>query len=758
MFKFFRSKLFLFTLLPAFIFTMVATAQNNKNTSIVLSSKQVAWAFNVNEGALVSFKNLPHKQDFLVSTVSEASVWELYMINNTKPLTINDARKFEYHQPSKNTLHLKWKSFKDPNLKNLEVTVKLNLDSKGSSFWSISLNGIKETGIEKVIFPKISGLKDLGDEKLVAPNWMGELIKNPRRHLAGTTEKKYELYYPGHLSMQFMALYGKSSAGIYVAANDTQSYRKDFAFGYQKDGSFSYQLTQFLPLNKNINTYQSPYDAEIASFEGDWMAAAKKYKSWGSRQYWAIESRLKKGLSPEWLTKTALWVWNRGESPNVLEQAIDLKKQLNLPVGVLWHWWHKGSYDDSFPDYIPPREGELAFISAVNKAKENNVNAIVYMNAIKWGNNMPSYYKEKAEPFTVKDQNGQSKSFVYNIFTKKALTYMCMATSFWKDKYSRTADTVLHKYGVGGIYMDQACLSALCYDPAHGHPLGGGNYWVTNFNQLTHQIRTKSPRKEPYILAGEGGGESWLPQLDAFLTLQVSSERYAGISEKVTIPLFQAVYHEYGITFGNYSSLLYPPYDELWPAKYAPKNINQPLDERFNNQFLMEQARSFVWGMQPAIANYQVFLKTARKPEINYLIALSRLRNKTLKYLLYGSFVRPPEIIVPQKEIDISKLSIYAGQDEKVTAFKKTYPTVYSGAWKANDGTLGIAVASIQDQPFQYNFELKAADYTLKNTGQIYLVNETERTHIGSYKNGKIKVDQPLQAKGIMIIEIVPSK
>lgn len=759
MLKFIYASAIFFIITSGLISANGLKAQNHTPNQLILSNAKVKWAFDKNNGNLLSFKDLGSNQDFLAPSIQDASIWELSFTKNSakQSLTSSDAAQFEFTQPSKELIKLKWKSFKSPGVNNLEVLVTLQLNKEGSAFWNISLKGIANTEMEKVIFPRVSGLKDMTDENLVAPNWMGELVKNPRRQLAGAYGK-YELYYPGHLSMQFMALYGKSAKGFYAAANDTESFRKDFAFCYQKDGNLSYQLTQFLPLDKNIDLYNPSYAVEIASFEGDWISAAKKYKSWGSQQYWAKESRLKNGLTPDWLTKTALWVWNRGESGNVLEPSIDLKKQLGLPVGVLWHWWHNGSYDDSFPDYIPPREGEKSFIAAVEKAKENDVNAIVYMNAIKWGNNMPSYYKENAGPFTVKEQNGDPKSFVYNIFTKKGLTYMCMTTPFWKDKYARTADTVLRKYGVGGIYMDQACLSALCYDPTHGHPIGGGNYWVPNFTKLTQQIRTKTERKEPYILAGEGGGEAWLPTLDAFLTLQVSAERYAGISEKYSIPLFQAVYHEYGITFGNYSSLLYPPYDELWPAKYALKKVNEPLDKSFNKQFLMEQARSFVWGMQPAIANYQAFLKTERKAEIDYLLSLSRLRNKALKYLLYGSFARPPQMIIPEKEIAISKLSIYAGQDEKVTAFKKSYPMVYSGAWKSADGALAITLASIMDQPYACKFSLTAADYGLKNSGQIYLLNEKERTRIGSYKNGKIAIDEQLPAMSLAIIEVIPAK
>src|SRR5690606_3082781 len=133
---------------------------------------------------------------------------------------------------------------------------------------------------------------------------------------------------------------------------------------------------------------------------------------------------------------------------------------------------------------------------------------------------------------------------------------------------------VLDDYGVDGIYMDQAVLSLVCWDPTHGHPVGGGNYWMAGFNALAAQIRDGASRQ--VLLAGEGAGEAWLPALDLMLTLQVSWERYSAPgSGWEPIPLFQAVYHAYGITYGSYSSLVMPPYDELWPKEFAPRERSE---------------------------------------------------------------------------------------------------------------------------------------------------------------------------------------
>lgn len=334
---------------------------------------------------------------------------------------------------------------------------------------------------------------------------------------------------------------------------------------------------------------------------------------------------------------------------------------------------------------------------------------------------------------------------------------MCMGTQFWKDKYSSLCDSAINTYGANGVYMDMACLNTMCFNKSHGHPVGGGNYHIRNFSKMTSLIRSKVNDKENLVLAGEGAGEVWLPYLDLFLTLAVSKERYAGPGAWETIPFFQAVYHQYSVTYGNYSSLLIPPYDELWPRQYAPEEPLKMLDIAFSKQFKMEQARSFVWGLQPAISNYQEFLATERKEEIAYLTELAVVRNKGLQYLLRGKFMRTPDFEIPAQEIDISRLSIYAGKmGESVTTFKGNYPLIYTGTWKADNNNLGIAIASISDEPFILDLKFNSIDYRLPHSGKIYVIDNEERKKISEYSEGKISVNYTLKAGGICLIEIIP--
>jgi len=246
--------------------------------------------------------------------------------------------------------------------------------------------------------------------------------------------------------------------------------------------------------------------------------------------------------------------------------------------------------------------------------------------------------------------------------------------------------------------------------------------------------------------------------MDAFLTLQVSRERYAGVRGWQTIPLFQSVYHEYAITFGNYSSLLSPPYDEKWPREFAPADAETPLDTAFNKQFMMEQARSFVWGIQPMISNYQPFLDTIRRIQIDYISRLAAVRKAGLQYFLHGEFMRPPIFNIPEEKIAISKLSIYAGRNENVTRFEKSYPQTYAGAWKSKDGRLAIALASISDKEWPVNFELNTRDYGIGDSGEIYMQLPGERKMLGRYREADASVSFTLPARGICFVELVPRR
>jgi hypothetical protein len=752
-------------LLSAFCFLPTPLPAQTSAATVRIENATMRVGFDSGDGELRELVDLQSGRNLLRSVTPEArrggagdgEVWRLELVGGDT-IGAGDAREFEVERGAGGReLGLTWKSFDLEGARGLAVTVTVKVDADSAlSEWRIALHGAGGVRVERVHFPRVAAIAPMGEaERLAVPRWMGALAKDPRALLTDSAGKprRLEWVYPGALSLQALALYEENGPGFYAASHDTMAYHKSFAVWGNADSSTGFELAQLLENPaKAKDAWTQPYPVVIGTFHGDWISAAERYRAWGTRQYWARESRLKRGLVPAWLANTAMWVWNRGRSPGVIPPAIALQKALGLPVSVYWHWWHHAAYDTGFPDYLPPREGVDSFTTAIRDAHAHGIHAMVYMNQRLWCVGTPSWTAEHAARAAVKERDGSVREEVYNVFDPQPCATMDVTTSLWQNKYGGMADTVLDQYGVDGIYMDQAVLSLVCWDTTHGHPVGGGHYWMDGFRELERGIRRRAGSGK--ILAGEGAGESWLPELDLMLTLQVSQERYtAPGSGWEPIPFFQAVYHPYGLTYGNYSSLAMPPYDDLWPAKYAPEHPLALLDERFRHQFYLEQARAFVWGLQPTIANFLPSQLEERASETGYMLRLARLRKSAAKFLQYGTFVRAPELAVPSVDVDLSRISIYAAQRGGPAMSKDRYPSAITAAWRSDDGDVAIAIASIVDTPITTSITIDPKEYGLA-AGRIVRLDESGSHEIGTFTPAAVKIPIAIPAAGAVVIEM----
>jgi hypothetical protein len=242
------------------------------------------------------------------------------------------------------------------------------------------------------------------------------------------------------------------------------------------------------------------------------------------------------------------------------------------------------------------------------------------------------------------------------------------------------------------------------------------------------------------------------------LSLQVSRERFMAASGWETIPFFHAVYHPFAVFYGNYSSLTMPPYDELWPAEFAPAEPLKLLDRKFNRQFCLEQARSFVWGQQPSIANFLPVELTERAEEVDFVIRMARLRSRAVKYLLHGTFLRPPQVRGPSAKLDISRLWVYGGRQGGLTEYQKTSPLALAAAWSAPDKNVALAVASIAREPIRVALDLPNGGYDLPLDSTVYQMDEKGRRRIGRLRQMGSSIELELPTRAACILELVPPR
>ncbi len=719
-------------------------------------------ALDREDGTLRELVDVAGNHNHVAEAPSDVGLWRIALLVEDRRVTLDPARAESFQcEPlavPRVGLRATWHDFALSEAADcrVEVTVELDPDAPMSR-WSIAVDKPAALGVRQVHFPRLGGIRRQEDERLAVPAWLGQKATEPRGLLCtpGGRVRRFAYDYPGRLSLQCLAYYRDGGCGLYAACDDTAAARKTFAVWGTPSGKVGLETVHYPEgFAVEARRYAPDYHVLLGAFRGDWITATERYRAWATEQPWAEASRLRRGLVPDWLKETGLWVWNRGRSPGVLPPAAVLQERAGVPVRVFWHWWHGCPYDIGFPEYLPPREGTESFKRAVARAHDEGLRAIVYMNQRAWGMSTQSWKDEGAEPYAVKGEDGKVRPEVYNIFTGQALASMCLATPFWRNKYAGLAEEALEELGVDGIYMDQACSHRACYDPHHGHPIGGGNSWMEGFRRLAADIRNRCGVDRAVVLAGEGCGEAWLEHLDLMLTLQVSRERYASPSDRwEVIPMFQAVYHPFAVTYGSYSSLTMPPYDDLWPAEFAPEEPLATLDRKYSRQFYLEQARAFVWGQQPTVANFLPRLLDERPEEVAYLVRLARVRKRALKYLMHGTFLRPPELDAPEVESDFSRLSIYAGQKSRLTSFAKRHPLAIVGAWRAADGDVAVAVASVADRALPLAFALDPAYYGLEPGTRAYRIDETGRHPLDLPVGDSPGVQITLPPRGAWIVE-----
>ncbi|HOV61527.1 MAG TPA: DUF6259 domain-containing protein [Candidatus Hydrogenedentes bacterium] len=606
---------------------------------------------------------------------------------------------------------LRWSGIGPGGLVQVQVTIRTGPEAP-LRMW-LDVSGISGVGLRRIVFPRVGPI--VGRARACVPEWMGMIESRGEDDYHPDREREWE--YPGILSMPWIAVMGDDGGSVQIFHGKPATRRRIFRFE-RKDNAISLSVIHDLA-GDEVDTFSlEDLPVSIGFYPGGWFGAARVYGATDSAAFWREALRRHASRGPSWTREVAAWVWNRGTSEQVLDPAVDLASRLNLPVGVLWHWWHHCPYDAGFPEYFPPREGETSFREAVQRARAKNVRPLVYMNQRLWCVTTASWQRENAERWAVKGPDGAIHPEVYNVFTKTPCAPMCLGTGFWRNWYAGMAEKAVKDLGVPGIYMDQACASCACWDPDHEHPLGSGSWWVEGFDVLVSDIRQRCGPVD-VALAGEGCGEAWLPSLDLMLSLQVSRERYAEKDGWEPVPLFQAVYGGLVPLFGNYASLVEPPYDPLWPSAFAPEHPGMLLDRRFETQFRMEQARAFVWGQQPTMANYRPDLYESRPEAMAFFEQLVRLREALPQFLRDGTMLAPPEFTGDRVTIPVSRLSIYAGREGRVREYSLAVSPVLGAGWRDDRGWPALVVVNITDEARKVRVDARGWGWPLPGPAEV---------------------------------------
>lgn len=544
-----------------------------------------------------------------------------------------------------------------------QVTMTVRLEPGGQlSYWSFRVKLPEGWKVWRADFPMIPNVKQEDGLKLAAPaGWGVEYSMRPGVGYGGT--------YPScSAAMQFVAFYTKGR-GLYIAAHDPNACHKRLSANARADGA-ALQFANYPAIpEKAGGTFRLPYEFAVGVFDGDYWDAAQIYSKWTLSTKWGSAGPVSKRPIPDWVKETDLWLRPDGSAEQNVEVTKRALAYFDVPTSLHWYRWHEIPYDTLYPEYFPPLPGFAEGIAEVQKA---GTRVMPYINGRLCDPNSKTWNEEQGSKSAARQENGQPYTEIYG--SKVPLNAMCPFTEQWQDKVSGLVKRMYSELGVKGVYIDQigAAYPVQCFNPDHGHPIGGGDFWYQGYRKLLDKTRKLIPRDR--MITTEENAECWLDQFDALLLVNSPT------GEHPLIPLWPAVYSGRVVNFG----FLYYPADDL--KKGLPFNY--------------KTARCFIFGSQLGWIQPALIMADDNRSAAEYLRTLARVRRSAHQFVTYGRFLG---LITP------------SGDNPRVTgegsgSFSGSYtidtPSVIGSAWQAEDGSLGVLLANISDEERNVEFHL----------------------------------------------------
>jgi hypothetical protein len=559
--------------------------------------------------------------------------------------------------PEGRTLTFTWRGLDlpgEPDAVDVTATVRLAPGS-GESEWRLSLvNRSTRFGLADATYPLLAGVCLPGTADVMQPrgNWGGTLVRQSRAAM--------HLPYPSAACpVQFMA-FNLGGLGLYLGAHDDGARTKVLAISAEQDASF---VTTAENAGLPGASVAAPFPVVIAAYQGDWWQAAKRYRAWATTQTWTRKGWIAERTDvPKHMQDIGLWWLASGTPAELKPLMLKAEKACPLPIGLHWYCWHEIPFDNSYPEYFPTKPG---FAEAVRELTARGQVIMPYINGRLWDRDIPSF-AAKGLPGACKQPDGEVYTEEYG--SGRKLAPMCPATALWQDKVTEICQRLMTECGVNAIYLDQigAAAPVPCYDPAHGHPLGGGRHWVDGYRVMLDRIKAEATARN-VGLTTENTGEPYMDNIDAYLAWNPRFD--------TDIPLLPAVYSGYTLYFTS------------------PQEAQDDLDA-----FVMAQGRDFLWGCQLGW-NGDWLLNPEHAAKLDFELALGRMHLAAKDFMVHGELL---DEIRPLQPLPVAS-SVWNRSSRHTASLAAVQGTL----WRARDGRLAALLVNYTDRPVALSYEVR---------------------------------------------------
>ena len=592
--------------------------------------------------------------------------------------------RVELVSPGEDEVIIRLSQPKDERLQGLSVEARAETEDDIDALkWKFSVVAPgKRWSVWRAVFPQVA-VADLGPEANVfVPRAAGEVQK-------GLWQRSFRFtgtYPSGWSSMQFAAAYDQQlETGLYVAVHDPLGSTKDIKIESRPaDRAVVLSFDHPVPdMGVAGNGFQLSGEAVWKLLRGDWFDAALTYRNWMRKEAKWFPKLAAEGRedTTRWMRELSVWALDSGEPEGCVPRVKQFAQFMGVPVGVHWYNWHQIPFDNDYPHYFPTKEG---FAEGVRQLQESDIFVMPYINGRLWDTRdkgMDDFqFSRIALPGATKDENGDPHTEMYGSKesdgSRVKLAAMCPATDVWKDKVREIVLRLFNECGVKGVYIDQvaAARPRLCFDAAHGHPLGGGHWWNEAYWDLIGAIRKEMP--DDCMLTTECNAEPYAHRFDGYLTWHWQHDGQ--------VPAFPAIYGGAIQMFGR--------------AYRGGPSKDLALRMKAGEQLVFGEQIGWI---NPSVLN--------EKENAEFLRRVVHLRHRLRRYFFAGEMARPPKPIgdVPTVTADWQ----WSGQ------WPVTTSALMAGAWcLPNQRRAVLIFVNVGDEPLSARLDVDLADYGMPDS------------------------------------------
>jgi len=660
------------------------------------------WSRGDDGGGLLSVYDRRTSHEFLQVTPTAARLWQITVKKGEgeKSYSNGEAQCIVSRQPR--GLEFAWQGAMAVRVRATlnpdETVVRLRLNARPRP---------ADEGLLTVIFPVVSGIEPL------TPDAAGETTLKPK-------------------IMQFSAMIAEGQ-GLYFAEEDPEACSKDLIWSpQQQEGTLEFTITH--PVldwggPKLVKDYASPGDIVIGPFLGDWYDAARLYRKWALTAPWCAKGPMyTREDYPHWLAEAPYWIFGNLNAEVSIQEQIDMCESFGLPTGVLhaYNYWCCPHMDDRYPEYFPPRLGSEGLKHAVQSLHSLGMRVVPYVNGFIWDLDTESWRTDNAEQGALRGPNGELQVWSWAGNRHAA---MCPHSALWRDKLTEVSKELVGRYGMDGIYFDFLThMTCDCYNPDHGHPIGGGNFWAKSVRGLYGQVRREIKKLNPNAMLTAEDWTEW--------TIDLLDTQLAFGGHGTDEPLFEAVYGDYTLLYGRPRFASIEEHGGILPYAVSRRWLDGRQLGWSDVEWTLSQALKGNPDAQKWIQHAKYYVKLLH---CHYYFGRP--------YLAYGEMLRPPRI-----EGDLP-LSIFGNLE----------PVVRGSAWKAPDGSVGIFFLNYdteQAHEFSWTVDLQEGAGWDTNT-KVRLSKWTKEeglVHLAEVTGGELSRQETLEPWGLIALKLEAMK